>query len=113
MRIAATIVAPEEDGCAFILSGAADGGTPVRYCAAPRRLGSPYCVRHHACCHVACGSADERRQLREIEALAKAVGGRQGRAAEEPSKAVLRRLERVARAALRPNRSRIVRKGDR
>ena len=109
MLIEATIAAPEEGGCAFIVGGPADGGTPARYCAAPRRPGSPYCMRHHACCHVAGGSADERRQLREIEALAKAVGGRQGRAAAEPSKALLRRLERVARAALRPNRSRNVR----
>ena len=38
----------------------------------------------------------------EIEALAKAVGGRQGRAARQPPDRLLRRLERVARAFFAP-----------
>jgi len=101
-------------GCAFIVDGAPEGGL----CNAPRRPGSPYCPAHHARCHLAAGSSAERRQLREIEALAKAVGGKRAGPAgqsgrpsnEQPPEALLRRLDRTARAAARPKSSCFVRK---
>jgi hypothetical protein len=90
-----------DGGCAFILdAGASCGGT--------RQPGSPYCEHHHALCHVAGGSPGERRRLRETEALARAVGGRRGRSARTPPERVLRRLENLARAFARPDRSCIV-----
>ena len=70
--------------------------------------GSPYCREHHALCHVAEGSIRGRRRLREAEALANAVGGRQGRPARTPPEPVLRRLENVARGFARPRCSCIV-----
>jgi hypothetical protein len=89
-------------GCAFVLDGAAGdpghGPGCVSSCNAPRQPGSPYCPRHHAFCHLPNGSAAERQMLREIEALAKAVGGTQGRAARYPTARLLRRLDRLARA---------------
>ena len=86
-----------DGGCAFVLDGTGGGPGPVNFCNAPRQPGSAYCPAHHACCHLANGSAAERRQLCEIEALAKAVGGTQGRPARHPPDRVLRRLDRVAR----------------
>ena len=94
-----------DGGCAFVLDGTAGGPGSVTFCDAPRKPGSAYCSPHHACCHLPNGSAAERRQLREIEALAKAVGGTQGRPARHPSARLLRRLDRVARAFSRPQRS--------
>jgi hypothetical protein len=89
-------------GCAFVLDDAAGdtghGPAGVSSCNAPRQPGSPYCPRHHASCHLANGSAAEGQRLREIEALAKAVGGTQGRAARHPSARLLRRFDRLARA---------------
>jgi len=85
-------------GCAFVLDGAGRDPASVNFCNAPRQPGSAYCPPHHAGCHLANGSAAERRQLCEIEALAKAVGGTQGRAARHPPARLLRRLDRVARA---------------
>lgn len=82
-----------EDGCAFLVE--ASGGS--RACGVPRRPGSPYCPEHHALCHVANGSPGEQRRLGEAEALAKAVGGRQGRNARQPSEQFLRRLDRASR----------------
>jgi hypothetical protein len=90
-----------DGGCAFVLdsTGVLGGGRgSANVCNAPRQPGSAYCPPHHACCHLANGSAAERRQLCEIEALAKAVGGTQGRATRHPPARVLRRLDRVARA---------------
>lgn len=99
----------ERAGCAFIVDGSSEGAR----CNAPRRRSSPYCPAHHARCHLAAGSGAERRQLREIEALAKAVGGKRAGPAEQfggqPPEAVLRRLDRAARAVPRPNSSRFVR----
>ena len=94
-------------GCAFVIEGADDG--PGGVCNAPREPGSAYCPRHHALCHLPKGSAAERRQLREIDALAAAVGGRQGREARDPPDPLLRRLDRIAQAFSRAKRSRIVR----
>jgi hypothetical protein len=116
----------EEERCAYVLdkpapaeaggatgAAAAVGANPVSghgasFCNAPCQPGSPYCPEHHALCHLAAGSAAEARQLREIEALAQAVGGKQGRRERLPPKNLLRQLERVERVFSRPNRSRIV-----
>ena len=95
-------------GCAFVLDDGLAGAAGVRFCDAPRQAGSAYCPQHHAHCHLPTGSAAEHRQIREIEALATAVGGRQGRPARQPPAPLLRRLARAARAAARPNCSRIV-----
>jgi hypothetical protein len=105
-----------DGGCAFVIDGAgvADGvGTgrgpgSVKFCSAPRQPGSAYCPRHHAFCHLSNGSAGERQRLREIEALAKAVGGTQGRAERHPSAQLLRRFDRLARVFPRPKSSLIV-----
>ncbi len=95
-------------GCAFVLDGAEAGPVRARFCGALCQPGSAYCPRHHARCRLPGGSAAEQRQLREIEALATAVGGKQGRAARQPPPCLLRRLDRVARAVSRLERSRIV-----
>ena len=95
----------DDGGCAFVLDGIGRCSGCVNFCNKPRQLGSAYCPEHHASCHLANGSEAERRQLREIEALAKAVGGKQGRAARHPPTRLLRRLDRVARAFSRPKRS--------
>ncbi len=71
-----------EVGCAYIL----DEGDGRQICDIPCRPASPYCPRHHALCHVAYGSAGEADHLREVEALAKAVGGRRSRAGGGPSR---------------------------
>jgi hypothetical protein len=100
-----------EEGCAFPLDHP-DWEKPAgEFCDAPRRPGSAYCAPHHAICHLAPGSAAELRRLRVIEALADAAGGRLGRIAREPPPEVLRRIERLARASLRSDRSRIVLEG--
>ncbi len=85
-------------GCAFVLDGADHRRACVNFCDAPRQPGSAYCPRHHALCHLSNGSAAERQRLREIEALATAVGGTQGRAARHPTAQLLRRFDRLARA---------------
>jgi hypothetical protein len=89
------------EGCAFILD---NGGT----CGAEPRPGSSYCRTHHALCRLPGGSARERRRLGEAEALATAVGGRQGGRDRLPPDPFLRRLENIARGFSRPHRSRIV-----
>jgi hypothetical protein len=91
-------------GCAFVLDGA-DGEAARVLCGAPLQPGSAYCHPHHALCHLPAGSLAERRQLREIAALAKAVGGKQGQAGSAPSAVWLRRLKRIERAFSRLNRS--------
>ena len=87
-------------GCAFVLDGLGRGPGSVKFCNAPSQPRSAYCPPHHAWCHLPNGSAAERRQLCEIEALAEAVGGKQGRAARHPPDHLLRRLDRVARGVL-------------
>jgi hypothetical protein len=104
---------PEEQRCAYVVD-AVDGDPEAHFCDAVCLPGSAYCPAHHARCHLPCGSAAERQQLRKIEALAAAAGGKQVRGACEPSARMLRRLERAARSALaRLACSRIVRKGAR
>jgi hypothetical protein len=97
----------EDCGCVFVVE--ADGQAGSRYCGAPRRPGSAYCPEHHDRCRLPEGSKGARRRLREIEALAEAVGGKIRSAARQPSDAELDRLERVS---LRPTRSRYVRAGE-
>ena len=101
-------VEEDEGGCAFVVDDTDPFPSGVKFCYSPRASGSAYCPRHHALCHLPKGSAAERRELREIEALAEAVGGRQGREAPRPPDRLLRRLDRIAQVFSRPNRSRIV-----
>jgi hypothetical protein len=92
-------VAPSPDdgdagsGCAFIL----DDGRSRRFCAEVRRRGSSYCPRHHTLCHVGCGTTAEAQRLREVEALARAVGGRRAASGTEPSRQFIKRLEQTVR----------------
>jgi hypothetical protein len=67
-------------------------------CGKPRRALSAYCADHHALCHVPCGTIEEKRRLREVEALANAVGGRRSRDDVQPSRRFLRRLEHALRS---------------
>jgi hypothetical protein len=90
------------DGCAFFISA-------HRQCGVERRPGSSYCAAHHALCHIAEGSLGESRQFRATEALAKAVGGKNGSRARRPPEQFLRWLENLTRVFLRPERSCIVR----
>lgn len=103
---------PEEAGCAFVIEEAGANAERVTFCEARRQPGSAYCPLHHARCRLAGGSAGEQRQLREIEALAAAVGGKQGRSMRRPPAGLLRRLDRVTRAVLRPDSSCFVRERD-
>jgi hypothetical protein len=95
-------------GCAFVLDSADDAPVRTRFCAALRQSGSAYCPDHHARCRLPGGSAAEKQQLREIEALANAVGGKQGRSTRQPSPRMLRRLDRAARTVSCADRSCIV-----
>ena len=83
----------DEPGCAYILDDCGVG----RVCGAPRRPASAYCPTHHTLCHVAYGSPAETDHLRQVEALASAVGGRRSREGGGPSQRFLKRLERAAR----------------
>lgn len=83
----------DDTGCAYLLG---DNGER-RNCGAPQRIGSPYCSDHHRLCHVPCGTSEEVKRLREVEALASAVGGRRARDGGEPSQRFLKRLEHAVR----------------
>ena len=83
----------DDFGCAFIITG----GGVHQSCGKPRRAPSPYCADHHAVCHVPSGTIEENRRLREVEALANAVGGRRSRDDAKPSRRFLRRLENAMR----------------
>jgi hypothetical protein len=83
--------AMDNDGCAFIVEDAGNR----QICGAERRPASSYCPAHHALCHLAYGSAAEADRLREVEAIASAVGGRRSRNRSGPSTQFLRRLERT------------------
>jgi hypothetical protein len=85
---------PNDSGCAFPFENA---GGEWRRCGAPRRPGSSYCAAHHLLCHIVAGSAAEARRLRQIEALADAVGGRQALRDNLPPQRFLDRLEQLAR----------------
>ena len=86
--------ADDHPGCCYIL----DGDNRRRFCGAARQLGSSYCPEHHALCHLACGTRAEAKRLREVEVLARAVGGRRGRDGAKPSRRFLRKLEQAIRA---------------
>jgi hypothetical protein len=79
----------QDDGCAYIIG---ESGSH-RICGAPRRPVSSYCPQHHARCHLANGSAAEAHRIREVEAIASAVGGRRSRNRGGPSRQFLKRLE--------------------
>jgi hypothetical protein len=97
-----------ETGCAYLL-GDCDGrricGAPRKAVSPSRKALSPYCPEHHALCHAAYGSEAEAGRLREVEAIAKVVGGRRSRDTAGPSRGFLRRLEEAARGSLRATRS--------
>lgn len=85
-------------GCCYILEDDnPTDGDRRRSCGAELQPGSSYCAGHHALCHVAGGTAAEARRLREVEALARAVGGRRGNGGPEPSQRFLRKLEHAVR----------------
>lgn len=89
-----------EEGCAYLLedeSGTDGVRVRRRRCGARRRPGSAYCPHHHALCHVASGSAAEAGRLREVERLARAVGGKSGTAGAGPTRRFLARIERAGR----------------
>lgn len=85
--------ANDDLGCAYVLEEGEGGNT----CGAPRRPSSPYCMHHHSVCYLANGSSAETRRLREVEALASAVGGRRARRSARPSRYFLARLEHTVR----------------
>jgi hypothetical protein len=78
-----------DDGCAYIIG---ESGSH-RICGASRRPVSSYCPQHHALCHLAYGSTAEANRIREVEAIASAVGGRRSRNRGGPSRQFLKRLE--------------------
>jgi hypothetical protein len=83
-------------GCAYIL----DDGDSRRFCGGVPHRGSSYCPQHHALCHVASGTVEEVRRLREVEELARVVGGRRGAEGVGPSRRFLKRLERALQSSL-------------
>ena len=94
----------DESGCMYLL----DESDDRRICGAPRKATSPYCPEHHSLCHVAYGSEAEADRLREVEAIAKVVGGRRSRRSRDivgPSRRFLKRLEEAARGFSQANRS--------
>src|SRR5271165_2680239 len=86
-----------ERSCAYLLGE----NEKRRICGMPRRRGSSYCAHHHALCHVPSGTSQEVRRLREVEALANAVGGGRGSDGGAPSRHFLKRLEHVLRDSAR------------
>jgi hypothetical protein len=83
----------DRSGCAYIL----DQREGCSFCGRVLRRGSSYCAQHHALCHVAFGTNEEARRLREVEELARVVGGRRAAEGVGPSPQFLKRLERVLR----------------
>ena len=95
----------DDSGCAYILddcNGRRICGAPQKAVSPSRKAASPYCPEHHALCHAAYGSEAEADRLREVEALAKVVGGRRSRDSVGPSRRFLKRLEQAARGFSRP-----------
>jgi hypothetical protein len=84
----------KDSGCAYIID---ESGGSRHPCGAARRLSSSYCPHHHSLCHIVCGSKAETDCLREVEALASAVGGRRARQRTEPTRHFLKRLEQAVR----------------
>jgi hypothetical protein len=83
----------EDRGCAYMV----DKSDGRRACGAMRQPHSSYCPHHHSLCYIACGSKAETDRLREVEALASAVGGRRARQRAEPTRQFLKRLEQAVR----------------
>jgi hypothetical protein len=83
----------DDRGCAYVLDEPGHSLT----CGAALRPGSSYCPRHHALCYILSGSRAEVKRLREVEALASAVGGRRARQGIGPSRQFLDRLEQALR----------------
>ena len=83
----------DDRGCAYLL----EAEETAISCGLPRRPRSSYCSKHHVLCHVACGTTAEADRLREVEALACVVGGRQGWRGSEPSRPFLERLQYAVR----------------
>ena len=83
----------KDGGCAYIVDES--GGR--RSCGATRQPSSSYCPHHHSLCYIVCGSKAETDSLREVEALASAVGGRRARQRAEPTGQFLKRLEQAVR----------------
>jgi len=86
----------QDDRCAYIIEEAG----AHRICGALRRPISSYCPQHHALCHLANGSAAEANRIREVEAIASAVGGRRSRNRRGPSRQFLKRLEDTVSTSL-------------
>jgi len=80
-------------GCAYVV----DETDGRRICGATRQPSSSYCPHHHSLCHIVCGSEAEIDRLREVEALASAVGGRRARQRAAPTRQFLKRLEQAVR----------------
>src|SRR5690348_1541704 len=85
----------KDGGCAYILGES--GGSSRQTCGATRRLSSSYCPHHHSLCYIVGGSKAETDRLREVEALASAVGGRRARQRAQPTRQFLKRLEQAVR----------------
>jgi hypothetical protein len=83
----------DDPGCAYLLGAE----RTALSCGLPRQPRSSYCAKHHALCHVACGTSAEADRLREAETLAWVVGGRQGWRGLEPSRPFLERLQFAVR----------------
>jgi len=83
-----------DGGCAYIIDD-----NRRKPCGAVRQPFSSYCSYHHSLCYIVCGSKAEDERLREVEALASAVGGRNGRRGAQPSRHFLKRLEQTVRGS--------------
>jgi hypothetical protein len=83
------------EGCAFILKSGSCCDAAIER---PRR--SAYCDHHYKVCHLAPGSAAERRVLGDIERMSKWVGGRQSHGHIGPSLGFMVKLERLVRREL-------------
>jgi hypothetical protein len=84
----------DETACSYIIDDAAGR----RRCGERRQFPHSYCPQHHSLCYITCGSKAETRRLREVEALASAVGGRRARPGVRPSDRFLERLEKALRS---------------
>jgi hypothetical protein len=92
-RVLTSANARDDVGCAYLL----ESEEIVLRCGLPRQPRSSYCSKHHALCHIACGTSAEADRLREVETLAWAVGGRQGWHGSKPSRPFLERLQYAVR----------------
>jgi hypothetical protein len=110
MRVVAP-AASTDDGCVFVVGDDRNDNSAALFCNEPCLPGSAYCRQHHTLCCLPNGSPEARRKLREIAALAKAIGGRQGSDVREPPVALLDRLDRLGSRVARPHRSRSVPQG--